>query len=104
MYKPIYILEYDNAKDQERFEKYIEFIREEWLPYVNKLQEDGVCKRSAFADNTGHIIGIYEFDDLEAFSKVWNDDKWQQLMIRYGQMVDNARTRLCRPSMIIGTS
>jgi len=74
---------------------------DEWVPYLTKIMEEGICESTALSDNTGHIIGILKFEDLDAFGKLWNDDKFHSLMMKYVQLVDNVKIRFCRPAKVI---
>jgi hypothetical protein len=93
------VSEHDNAKDEKRYEDYMKFVAEEWVPYIEKNLSD-ICKITSLSDNTGHIIGIYEFEDLETFGKMWNDKEWMLLMIKASKLVDNNSYRLCRPAIV----
>jgi len=97
---PVYIVgEHDNPKDETRYAKYQKFVAEEWVPYYDKKLKN-ICKITSLSDNTGHIIGIYEFEDLEALGKMWNDPEWQMMMIKLSKLVDNNKFRLCRTAII----
>jgi len=99
---PVYLfIEYDNAKDESRRNQYRKWIVEEWQPYFKELQEEDFFKTTGFTDGTGHMMGLWEFEDTDAFSKLWNDEKWHRLMIRRNEVVDNLKIRLCRPSIVI---
>ena len=88
--------EHDNAKDEERYSKYQKLIAEEAWPWLQKSIKEGLYKYTGLSDNTGHIIGIYEFENFEAFEKMWNDPAWNSMMIKMSQLVDNNRIRICR--------
>ena len=89
------VMEHDNAKDEERYSKYQKLVVEETWPYMQNMIKEGV-KITSLADNTGHMIGVYEFENLEALGKVWNDPKWNSMMIKVSQVIDNNRIRICR--------
>jgi hypothetical protein len=93
-------MEHNNAKDKERKYEYRKLMLEEWMPYINKMQEKGILKMTGLADTTGWVMGILEFEDLDAFGKVWNDDKFRTLCSDVGQLVDNSNIRLCRPARL----
>ena len=93
---PVYlVLEQDNAKDEERYNKYQRLVAEEVWPWMQNMMKEGV-KITSLADNTGHMTGFFEFENFEALGKMWNDPKWNSMMIKYSQLVDNYRLRLCR--------
>ena len=99
---PVYLVsEHDNAKDEERYRKYQKYIVEEYWPWNQKMIEKGVYKATNLADNTGHMIAISEFENFEAFEKMWNDPEWNSIMIKWSQLVDNGKLRLCRTGRII---
>ena len=93
---PVYLVtEQDNAKDEARYSKYQKLIAEEIWPWMQNMAKEGV-KITSLADNTGHMIGFFEFENFKALEKMWNDPKWNSMMIKYSQLVDNYRLRLCR--------
>jgi hypothetical protein len=40
-------------------------------------------KSTGLADNTSHIIGIWEFMDMAAFSELWEDGNYHEAMRVY---------------------
>ena len=98
---PVYLVsEQDNAKDEARYNKYQKLVAEEVWPWMQNMMKKGV-KITSLADNTGHMTGVYEFENFEALEKMWNDPKWNSMMIKYSQLVDNYRLRLCRSGKVI---
>ena len=99
---PVYLVsEHDNAKDEERFSKYQKLVAEEAWSWIQNSVKEGLYKYTGLADNTGHMIGIYEFENFEALEKMWNDPKWNSMMLKLSQLVDNNRLRICRGSRVI---
>ncbi len=100
--KVVLLVEWDNAKDESRYEKYVELNREPRPPeWMKKMLEEGIIKASGWSDNTGHIIRWNEFENIEAFTKLWNSEEWHKMMLRLNPIVDNLRFRLLRPGVII---
>jgi hypothetical protein len=98
---PVYLVwENELAKDKERRNEYRKVILEEYMPYVEKMQKKGVFKITGLGDNTGYVLGIMEFEDLDAFGKVWNDDKFHFMVGKIAQLVNKSKIRLCRPSRL----
>ena len=95
--------EWDNPKDEERNEKRLKFGREVATPYWEKLvEEKGIkVKGGVWSDNTGHMIGWREFETMEDFSKMWEDERYQQMWAAWVYLVDNAKIRLLRPTLTI---
>jgi hypothetical protein len=94
---PLYLVyEWDNAKETKRLNNYRKLIDEVTSPYSRKLNKEGICKTTGLSDNTGHMMSIWEFEDLDAFGKVWNDDNYHSMMIKLNQLVDNMKIRICR--------
>lgn len=99
---PVYLfLEQDNPKDKTRMTEYRKWVEEDWFPYIQKKQEEGVCKMTGLSDNTGHVMALFEFEDMEALAKIWDDEKYHRIMIKGNRLVDNLKIRLCRPSIRI---
>ncbi len=94
-------VEWDNAKDESRYKRYGEQSREGMPEWFKKLVEEGIFKVSGWADNTGHIVNFFEFENMEAFSKLWNNEESHKYWLRRNPVVDNMRFRLLRPSVTI---
>jgi len=98
----VLLLEWDNPKDEARNEKRRKF--EEVITSYRKtlVEEKGIkLKFSGWADGTGHIVTWWEFETMEDFAKMWNDEKWQQMIARWTYLVDNASVRLLRPAITV---
>ena len=95
-------MEHDNAKDESRYKKYAELTRGPDPEWVKKMLEETNVKVSGWADNTGHIINWFEFENMEAFAKMWNTEEWQKHVgLSLGPLVDNLHFRILRPSVDI---
>ena len=97
------LVEADYPKDEERDEKRVKFSKEVLFPHYEKMvEEKGIkTKLSQWSDNTGHMVALWEFETMEEFAKMWNDERWQQIWGRWTFLVDNARIRLLRPAFYI---
>jgi hypothetical protein len=94
------VMEHDNPKDKERMEEYRNLVADEFIPYLKKIKD--LAKFTSLSDNTGHMIGIYEFKDWNAFGKVWNDDDFRALGSKLSRLVKNNKIRLCRRGRLRG--
>jgi L-rhamnose mutarotase len=94
-------VEWDNAKDESRYKKYAEQTREPAPEWLTKLVGETNIKASSWGDNTGHIVNWWEFENMEAFAKMWNNEEWQKWWLRRNPVVDNLRIRFLRPSITI---
>ena len=90
-----------NAKDEAKRQKYRKWIVEEWQPYATKLQKEGVSKGVGMTDNSGTMYGFFEFEDMDALAKLWNDEEFHRLSVRRNELVEKIQYKLCRPSMVI---
>ena len=99
----VLLMEWDNPKCEERNRERLKFQSEVWSPYWKKLiEEKGIkVKSSVWSDNTGHIVVWREFDSLEDFAKIYEDERAQQIMSRWTHFADNIRWRLLRPSITV---
>jgi len=97
------MLEWNNAKDESRYKKYGEVSRgygEKGPPEtMKKLMDEGLLKMKGWADSTGRIIYWFEFENMEAFGKMWADQEFQSKLLRYNPLVDNMRVSILRPSV-----
>jgi hypothetical protein len=55
----VYLIEFDNPKDEERNEKRLKYGREVVTPYLQKMlkEKDIKVESSEWSDNTGHMVG-----------------------------------------------
>jgi len=90
-----------NPKDEEKRQQYRKWIVDEWMPYWNKVQEKGGIKGNGWTDGTGTMYGLWEFEDTDAFAKVWNDEMFHKHTVRRNELVDKLTLKVCRPSMLI---
>jgi len=99
----VQLLEYDISKDEERRNKGRKFGNEVMFPYWKKLVEEKDIKveSSNWSDNTGHKVHWTRFETMEDFSKIRDDERWQQMMARWANFADNVRIRLLRPGLTI---
>ena len=66
--------EHDVPKGKERQKEYRQWVADKLVPNAQKMNKKGM-KSTGLADNTGHIIGIWEFNDMTAFSELWEDEE-----------------------------
>jgi hypothetical protein len=91
--------EWDNPKDEERRKKYAEITRDTAMR--ERFEKLGNIKSiMGWADGTGHIISLWEFESMEDFAKLWNDIEFQRGHVRFYRVVDNFRIRICRPAAL----
>ena len=93
-------MEIELPKDGSRLNNYRKWTNE-WSPYIDKKSEEGVLKRTCFTDNTGHLMSLMEFEDMETLAKLWNDEKYHRLMRKGNIVMNNLKIRLCRPMVRI---
>ena len=91
--------EWDNPKDEERRKKYAEITSDSDLrEHFEKL--DVIKNWKGWADSTGHIISLWEFESMEDFAKLWDDIEFHKIHARFYRVVDNFRLRICRPATL----
>ena len=94
----VYLLwEWTNPKEEEREEKRLKH-EVDWLyPYFEKkINEGAKLKGHGLADNTGGIVGLWIFETMEDFGKIWNDDEFKKGVVQMSRLVDNFTSRLLR--------
>jgi uncharacterized protein (DUF1330 family) len=94
-------MEQINAKDEAKRQRYRKWVVEEWQPYAEGLQEQGFVKTTGWTDGTGRMMGLWEFEDMEALAKLWNDEQFHRHNVRRNELVDDIKISLCRPGMLI---
>ena len=89
--------EWDNAKDEPRYTKYLEYSRGKGMEWWRSKVKEGVVKNiTSWADNTGHIILWAEFDSIDSVGKLWKDEGFHNTNREFAPLVDNMKTRLMR--------
>ena len=92
------LAEWDNPKDETRLKK----VNEWESTFMQRKIEEGIVKKvSQWTDGSGHIYWIAEFDDIDAYAKVWGEEEFHVKMIRWNRLVDNMSIRLLRPTMSV---
>ncbi len=88
-----------NPKEPERNKKRYEFGAKNNQPYYDKKVKEGVkWKHSVWADGSGLMLGLNEFDTMEDSNKVWGDEEFQSNIARWSYLVDNCKIKIWRPS------
>ena len=95
--KVLLFREWENPKDEERRKKYAELTTAG--TFAEQFKKLGASP-SAWADGTGHIVSIIEFNSMEDFTTIWNDFEWHRWHAQFYRAVDNFRIRICRPAGI----
>jgi hypothetical protein len=97
--KMLLTIRWTNPKDPERNKKRYEYQDKVFLPYVQKFEEKGVkWKTSGWADGSGQMGSLYEFETWEDFSKVYQDQEFQTILSRWSYLVDHCKIKIWRPS------
>jgi hypothetical protein len=97
--KVVLLVEWDNAKDESRYKKYAEQNREPIPEWWTKLAEETNVKSGEWADNTGHMVNWLEFENIEAYAKLWGNEEWHKFWLSRNPFRDNLSFRLLRPSI-----
>ena len=95
------LMEWDNPMDESLRKKRYKFNQEVGGPFWQKKIDEGFFKASQWSDNMGHIVGLLEFEDMDAFTKLWLDEGFQKWAIEMNYLVDNIRHRIMRPSISV---
>jgi len=90
-----------NSKNEEKRQRYRKWIVDEWMPYANEIQEKGIAKGKGWTDGTGTMYGLWEFEDMDAFAKLWKDERFHKYTVRRNELVDKLTIKVCRPGMVI---
>jgi hypothetical protein len=92
-----WIMESEIYKDEDKLEKYSEYLAT-WSSLFRKKHE-GVkyVHRGSWTDNPGHSMGVAEYESVEEFSKVWCDDELQAGLVKLRKHLKSLRLRVMRP-------
>lgn len=93
--KTLLLAEYTLPKDESRMKKFVEFAGKYYDQFLGSFPKLPV----SWADNTGYVGILFEFESAAAMAKVLDDDKYHQLVGGLAQLVDNFSIRLCRPGV-----
>ena len=67
----IILYEWDNAKD-ERLKKYYDDVPARRAWWAEKIKEGIVISARSFSDNSGNVVSIAEFENIEKIEKNFN--------------------------------
>ena len=98
---PLYLLmECEVPKDKALVEDYWKVIEEKGMPLLEKMQKEKGFKSINMADNAGHQLWLWEFEDTDAFSKLWNSKEYHSFCANIQFAVTDMKIRILRPSML----
>jgi len=98
----IMMYEFSHPKEPERRRKGYDIAYKIFEPYYHNKQKEGVkWKAEDYTDGTNTIIGIFEFETLEDFSKIWGDEEFQKIFSRWTYYVDNCTVRILRQDLYL---
>ena len=98
----IMMYEWNNPKEPERRRKSYDIANKIFLPYYKNKQKEGVkWKGEDYTDGTNTIVGIFEFETMEDFSKIWGDEEFQKMFTRWTYYVDNCKVRILRQDLYL---
>ena len=94
------VIEYGLPTDEERLRKYSEMAADP--TNIKRLLDEGIVSRvTAWNDNASHTIAEYEFESGEQFAKYWDDIRNHQSFSKLRPYIDNPKTRIVRPAILI---
>ena len=96
----VLLSEWDAPKDGELFKKSKELFKkfvEHWVK-ISKEKSINPVYDKIFTDNTGHFSNWTEFESMDDFKKMWDDEEYQRFWAEYSRYVSNCRWRLMRPA------
>jgi hypothetical protein len=91
------MIEWDIPKSRERRDDYWKYMRENMLPLNERMAKYETSHETVFGDNTGHIVRLIEFADIDAFGKYWSDLEFQRVFGGFAVYSDNLSYRFGRP-------
>ena len=94
------MVEWDIPKELDRTKKYFESVAK-LTGMWEKLIKDGAVKSAkAWADNTGHIVGMIEFESGAELGKVYDNVDYHRWWIESAGLMDHLSMRILRPTII----
>lgn len=92
--------EWDTPKDGEHFKKSVE-LSKKWVHYWMEISREKNIKPvydKIFTDNTGHFSNWTEFESMDDFKRMWEDESYQRFWAEFSRYGINCRWRLMRPA------
>ena len=92
--------EWDTPKDGEYFEKSKELLKK-WVQHYTEMVKEKSIKVTydkIFTDNTGHFSNWTEYESMDEFKKVWDDEEYQRYWAEYARYAFNCQFRVMRPA------
>jgi len=94
----VMMIEFTNPKEPERNKKRYDLEKKFFEPYLENKRKEGVkWKAEDWTDGSGWYVAWFEFETMEDFSKIWEDEEFQKMFTRFSFLVDDCKVRILRP-------
>jgi hypothetical protein len=97
--KTLVIYEFDVPNKGKMLDEYLEYTRsKEFREWMDKIQKAYNLKASGWANGTGKVIFMGEYENIDDFSKVWSNKEYQNKMAKISNLVHNMNMRIFYPA------
>jgi hypothetical protein len=94
--KVLVIYEWDIVS-KPMLDKYLKYGKET-REFFEKIFKENKVRTSMWAKGTGNIVWLLEFEDIDDFSKLWSNEKYQRSVVGISHFVDNMTMRVFHPA------
>ncbi len=97
--KVLVLTTWENPKSDEDLKNYYDYMNKH-RQYWTERNEKYNVKVSGWADGTGKVYNLREFESYEDYAKFNDDEKFQKTGIHFFRLVNNAKTKVLRESIM----
>jgi len=92
--------EWDTPKEGEHFEKSKELLMK-WIQHYETIVKEKPIKviyDKIFTDNSGHFSNWTEYESMDDFKIIWDDETYQRYWAEFARYASNCQFRVMRPA------
>ena len=95
--KVLVLTTWENPKSDEGLKKYWDFMEKHRKYMTERINKYNV-KRSGWADGTGKVYNLREFESYDAYAKFFDDEESHRIWINFSRLVNNLKIKVLRES------
>lgn len=99
--KTALMIEFKIPKDEKRLDKYWKIAADVQAKFPKFVKDGKMAEFTSWADNSGTMFTFFHFDSSDQFAKFWGDMDLQRQMSEISLIIDDAKVRLLRPSIMV---
>lgn len=98
--KVLLLITWENPKSDEDLKKYYDNLQE-FSDYRSEKFEEYNANSSSWADGTGKMYVLTEFESFEDYAKYMEDVELQKNWINFSRLVNNVEMKVLREGLMV---